>query len=314
MNGKDRRIPSFELNVFLFRLQCVQRLNKTLTKQFEKRPEDKIKLENYNIENLNKLNLVEQFFLKLLRIENYNFKLKSYQYRDEYQSQLTLLKQSIENFIYGIELILNNKFLPNIFQLLCFLYNSVSNKCVPGLDLISLVDALKSPTNQSNKTVAHVLAQILDEYYRNDLINIIHNEKLIELKKLFSIKYEKIFGEIRDIYQQYQQLEDEYLLIKNQYELPLCIQSMFCQTKIQFENLFQQEFLIKKGEQDLANYFCSNDLSIEICLSTVGQFIDKLRLAYYENNKEQKFIKKFHERKRAVSLPINTVSSFLSCI
>jgi hypothetical protein len=273
-----------------------------------------MKLETYQMENISKLNLVEQFFLKLLRIPNYNFKLKCYQYRDEFQSQLLLLNQSIEHFIHGIELILQNKSLPNVFQVLCFLYNLLSNKCAPGLDLISLVDALNSPTNQLNKTVAHVLAEILDKYYRNDLINVINNEKFIELKKVLSIKYEKIFSEIRDIYHQYQQLEYEYLSIKNQYELPLFIHSIFFNTQAQFENLFKQENLIKKGEQDLAIYFCSTDLSIESCLSTVGQFVDKLRLAYNENNKEQTFTKIIYERKRTVSLPINKIASFLSCL
>jgi hypothetical protein len=268
------------------------------------------------MENLDKYNLVEQFFLKLLRIPNYNFKLKCYQYRDELQSQLILLSQSINRFIQGIELILHHKYLPGIFQLLCFLYNSVSNKCVPGLDLISLVDALNSPTNQSNKIVAHVLAQILDEYYRNDLLNTINNEKLIELKKVLSIKYEKIFLEIREIYQQYQQLEYEYSYIKNQYELPLFIQSMFYETKKEFEKFFQQENLIKKGEQDLAAYFCSNDLSIDICLSTIGQFVDKLRQAHIENNKQQKrqFSLIDYQHKHSVSLLVNSASSFLSCI
>jgi hypothetical protein len=301
---------------FPSRLQCVQRLNKTLNKQFLKRPEDKIKLETYNMENLDQFNLVEQFFLKLFRIPNSNFKLKCYQYRDELQSQLILLSQSIDRFISGIELVLHHQYLPDIFQLLCFLYNSVSNKCVPGLDLISLVDALNSPTNQLNKTVAHVLAEILNEYYRNHLFNTINDQTLIELKKVFSIKYEKLYLEIREIYQQYQQLHDEYSFIKNQYELPLFIQSMFSETKIQFEKLFQQEILIKKGEQDLAAYFCSNDLSIEICLSTIGQFVYKLRLAHIENTNEQKrqFSLIDYQRKRSVLSLINPTSSFLSCI
>jgi hypothetical protein len=299
-----------------FSLQCVQRLNKTLNKQFEKRPEDKIKLETYNMENLPELNLVEQFFIKLLHIPNYNFKLKSYQYRDELQSQLILLTQSINRFTSGIDLVLHHEYLPGIFQLLCFLYNTLSNKSVPGLDLISLVDALNSPTNQSHKTVAHVLVQILDEYYPNDLTNVINDEKLLELKKLYSIKYEKLYTEIREIYQQYQQLEYEFSLIKNQYQLPLFIQPMLLETKTQFEILFKQEQIIKKGEQDLANYFCSCDLSIDICLSTVGQFIDKLRLAYIENNKQRKQQHSIidYERQRSVSFSIIPTSSFLSCI
>jgi hypothetical protein len=268
------------------------------------------------MENLDKLNLVEQFFIKLLHIPNYNFKLKCYQYRDELQSQLILFSQSIDRFIHGIELVLGHEYLPGVFQLLCFLYNLVSNKCVPGLDFVSLVDALNSPTNQSNKTVAHVLVEILDQYYRNYLTNIINDETLIELKKVCSLKYEKLYIEIRAIYEQYQQLEYEYSFIKNQYELPLFIQSMLLETKIQFEKLFQQENIIKKGEQDLAAYFCSNDLSIDTCLSTVGQFIDKLRLAHIENNQEKKrqFSMMNYERKRSVSLLINTTSSFLSCI
>ncbi|CAF0725853.1 unnamed protein product [Adineta steineri] len=297
-------------------LQCVQRLNKTLNKQFDKRPEDKLKFETFNIKNLDDLNLVEQFFIKLLRIPNYSFKLKCYQYRDELQPQLVLFSQSIEHFIRGIELVLGHEHLPGIFQLLCFLYNSVSNKSVPGLDLVSLVDALNSPTNQSNKTVAHVLVEILDKYYRNSLMSTINDEKFTELKKVCSINFSKIYVEIRDIYQQYQQLDCEYSFIKNHYELPLFIQSMFVETKLQFEKLFKQENILKKGEQDLAAYFCSNDLSINVCLSTVGQFIDKLRLAHVENNKEQKrkLAIKEYDRKRSGSLPINTTASILSCI
>ncbi|CAF2336663.1 unnamed protein product [Rotaria sp. Silwood2] len=297
-------------------LQCVQRLNKTLNKHFEKRPEDKIKFETYNIENLDNFNIVELFFIKLLHIPNYNFKLKCYQYRDELQSQLNLLSQSIDRFIHGIELILNHEYLPCVFQLLCYLYNIVSNKCVPGLDLISLVDALNSPTNRLNKTVAHVLAEILNKYYSNYLINIINDKTLLELKKFISIKYEKLYIEIHEIYQQYQQLEYECINIKNQYELPLFISSMFLETKKQFEKLFQQEILIKKGEQDLAKYFCSNDLTIDICLSTVGQFVDKLRLAYIDNTKEQKQKVSIinHELKHSVFLSIKKPSSFLSCV
>lgn len=301
---------------FHFSLQCVQRLNNTLEKQFEKRPEDKIKLETYPIENLDTLNLVESFFVKLLQIPNYNFKLNCYQYRDELQSQLNLLSQTVDQFILGIELILNHEYLPSVFQLLCFLYNAVSNKSVPGLDLISLVDALNSPTNQSNKTVSHVLAEILQENSPNYLKNLINDQTLIELKKLSSVKYEKLYTEIREIYRQYQQLDYEYSVIKNQYELPSFISSMLLETKIQFEKLFQHELIIKKGEEDLATYFCSNDLTIDICLSTVGQFVDKLRLAYIENSKEQK--RKCstisHNRKPSVLFPLNASSSFLSLV
>ncbi|CAF0782576.1 unnamed protein product [Rotaria sp. Silwood1] len=313
VNGND---ASCFKNTEINQLQCVQRLNKTLNKHFEKRPEDKIKFERFKIENLDNFNLVELFFIKLLRIPNYNFKLKCYQYCDELQSQLNLLSQSIDRIIHGIELILHHEYLPGIFQLLCYLYNIVSNKCVPGLDLISLVDALNSPTNHVNKTVAHVLAEILNEHYSNYLINIINDQALIELKKLILIKYEKLYIEIREIYQQYQQLEYEYIDIKNQYELPLFISSMLLEAKKQFEKLFQQEILIKKGEQDLAIYFCSNDLTIDICLSTVGQFVDKLRLAHIENMKEQKQKVSItnYERKHSVLLPIKKKSSFLSCV
>ncbi|CAM4817833.1 unnamed protein product [Rotaria magnacalcarata] len=297
-------------------LQCVQRLNRTLNIHFEKRPEDRIKLETYNIENLENINLVELFFIKLLQMPNYNFKLKCYQYRDELQSQLNLLSQSIDSLIQGIDLILNHEYLPGVFQLLCFLYNIVSNKCVPALDLLSLVDALNSPTNQVNRTVSHVLAEILNDNYPDYLISITNDQALIELKKVFSIKYEKLYTEIREIYHEYQQLYNEYSNIKLKYEFPLFISSMFLETKIQLEKLFQQELLIKKGEQDLAIYFCSNDLTIDICLSTVGQFVDKLRLAHIENTKEQK--RKCstisYQRKQSVPLPINRASSFLSFI
>ncbi|UJR33610.1 hypothetical protein I4U23_021046 [Adineta vaga] len=293
-------------------LQCVQRLNK----QFQKHPKDKLRFETFNFEHLNQLNLVEQFFLKLLRIPNYNFKLKCYQYRDELHSQLILFQQSIDHLLHGIECVLNHEYLPRILQILCLLYNVVSNKCVPGLDFISLVDALNSPTNQSNKTVAHVLVEILDKYYQNSLLHTINDETLIELKKLHSIKYEKLYNEIREIYDQYQQIEYEYCLLKDHYDLPLFISSMLYETKNQLENLFQQEHILKQGEQNLAAYFCSNDLSVDIYLSTIGQFVDKIRLANTENTIEQqrRTSVKENERKRSTSLLINTTTSFLSCV
>ena len=270
------------------RLQCVQRLNRTLNKQFEKRPDDRLKLESYDMDNLDALNLVEQFLVRLVRIPHYTFKLNCYHYRDELQAQLILLSQSIDRLTHGIDLVLHHAYLPGIFQLLCFLYNIVSNKCVPGLDLISSVDAINSPTNQSNKTVAHVLTQILDEYYPEYLTHAVNDEKLTELKSISSLKHEKIYAEIRELHQQYQQLAYEYARLANQGTLPSFIPSMLAEGQVQFDSLFQQERAVKQGERNLAAYFCSDDLTIELCLSTVGQFVDKLRVAHGENQKEKK--------------------------
>ncbi|CAF0726667.1 unnamed protein product [Adineta ricciae] len=293
-------------------LQCVQRLNK----QFQKHCKNKLQFETFNLEHLHELNTVEQFFVQLLRIPNYNFKLKCYQYRDESHSQLLLLHQTIDQLLHGINRVLNHEHLPQIFQILCLLYNIVSNKCVPGLDFISLIDALNSPTNQSNKTVAHALVEILDKYYQNTLLHTINDETLIELKKVHAIKYDKICAEIREIYEQYQQMAYEYSLLKNNYDLPLFISSMLSESKIQFENFFEKESLLRKGERDLAAYFCSNDLSVDCCLSMIGQFIDKLRLANLENTKEQqrRLSGKANERQRSTSLLVNTAASFLSCV
>ena len=301
---------------FFPRLQCVQRLNKTLHKQFQRRPEDRLQLETYPLENLAQLNTVEQFLIKLLRVPNYSFKLKCYQYRDELHPQLVLLSQSVDRLIDGVDLVLGHESLPRVLQLLCFLYNIVSNKCVPGLDFISLVDALNSPTNQSNKTVAHVLVEILDKYHRSSLMNIISDETLLELKKVCTVKYEKLYVEIREIYQQYQRLDYEYSLLQAHYDLPSFISSMLSESKLQFERLFQHEQRLVKGEQDLAAYFCSHDLSVDACLSTVGQFVNKLRLANAENHGEQqrRASLKAREHERSGSLLINTATSFVSCV
>jgi len=264
--------------------------------------------------NVHQLNQVEEFFVKLFHLPNYNFKLKSYHYRDEYQSQLNILSQSIDRLLQGIDLILHDQFLPKICQVLCFLYNSLSNQSVPGLDFISLVDALSTPTNQVNKTFSHVLVEILNEFYQTDLIEFIHNEKMIDLNKILSIKYEKIYQEIRDIYQQYQQLQYEYSFLKDQYDLPEFLSAMLTESKVQFDKLFQQEYLLKQGEDNLANYFCSNDLSLDVCLSTIGEFINKLRLAYNENEKHRQICRLNSNRKRSVSVLYNSTSSFLSFI
>lgn len=263
-----------------------------MNKHLTKRPEDQLKFQNVHLDEIDSLNLVERFFVKLLRQAHWNFKLKSYQYRDEFQSQLLLLHQSIDCFLHGIHLVLHDQYLPWIFQVLCFLYNLLSNKSVPGLDLNSLGDALNSPTNQSNKTVAHVLAQILEEYYPEYLTHIINDDRLVDLKKLSTINYEKLYGEVREIYREYQQLEEEYQKIKSSsHALPYFIPSMFEESKVQFERIFQQEHLIKKGEADLAVYFCSNELSLNACLSTVGHFVDKLRQAHAENHRSKKHLR-----------------------
>lgn len=269
-------------------------------KQLSKRPEDKLKLETFDLENLESLNLVERFFVKLLRLPNYSFKLKCYQYRDELQSQLTLLHQSIDRFLHGIEFVRHHAELPWVLQVLCYLYNLVSNKCVPGLDLVSLGDALNSPTNQCNKTVAHVLAQVLDEYYPDYLNKIISDEEFTDLKNICSTKYEKLFAEIRDIYHQYEELEYEHFQIRNaQHSLPAFVQTMLKESKIKFEHIFQQEPLIRKGEADLAAYFCSNELSADTCLSTVGHFVDKLRHAHLENSRAKKISRAHCPMKKA---------------
>lgn len=286
-----------------------------LQKQFLKHPEDKIKLQTHSLININQLNLVEQYFLKLLHLPNSNFKLKSYQFRDEYQPQLNFFEQSITRLLNSIHSILIDPYLPKIFQLLCFLYNSLSNKCVPGLDFYSLVDALNSPTNQSKKTVAHVLAQILYQYHRDVLLKTINNEFFMELKTVRTMKYETFYGEIREIYQEYRQLEDEYSLIDNNDQLPAFLPEMLTKTKVQFEKLFQQENLLKQGEQNLDVYFCCRDLSVDICLSSIGQFVDKLRLAHLDNLREenQLFPVIDYQRKRARSLQINCESLVLPC-
>lgn len=280
-----------------------------LEKQFLYHPEDRIKLETHPMTNLDQLNFVEQFFLKLFHLPHWNLKLKSYQYRDEYQSQIDFFRQSITRLLDGIDLILHDTNLPKIFQILCFLYNSLSNKSVPGLDLNSFVDALNSPTNQSKKTVAHVLTQILDQYHRETLFNVINNQNFIQLKSLLAMKYESFYMEIRQIYEEYQRLEDEY---SNVEQLPAFIPMMLAEAKVQFEELFREEYRLKKGEENLAGYFCADDLSVDHCLATIGQFVDKLRLAHLENIRDgnQVFRLIDHPRKRSTSLQVN---SFVPC-
>lgn len=276
-----------------------------LEKQFLHHPEDQIKLQTHPMTNLDQLNLVEQFFLKLFHLPNWNLKLKSYQYRDEFQSQIDFFRQAITRLIDGIDLILHDSHLPKIFQLLCFLYNSLSNKSVPGLDLNSFVDALNSPTNQSKKTVAHVLTQILG---RDTLLNVINNQKFIQLKSLLAMKYESFYVEIRQIYEEYQRLEYEYSMVMNEDQLPAFVPMMLAEAKVQFEKLFQQENRLKKGEENLAVYFCAEDLSVDHCLATIGQFVDKLRLAHLDNIRDENrlFPSISNPRKRSTSLQINS--------
>ena len=55
-----------------------------------------------------------------------------------------------------------------------------------------------------------------------------------------------------------------------------------------FTKLFDYENKLKTYEKDLSNYFCVWDLSIETCFSTLGQFIDKIRLAHMQNVEQRR--------------------------
>lgn len=263
-------------------------------KTLEKHGEDRERLEEFPLEKISDLNSVEQFFVKLFRVEDFDLKLKTYEFRDEIENQLKSLGQSIDLICQSIEAVLNDKYLPWMFQVLCFLYNLVSDKSVPGLDLISIEDALNSPTNQTNKNVAHVLAQILDDYYPEYLTSVLNDGRLPNLNKFSSMKIEQIYSEIREIHRKFIEIEQQFSKVRNfRPANGFCdfIEPMINRNRSEFEKIFRQEIFIKRNAEELGKYFCATDLSVEFCLSTVGRFVEKISLAHQQNLREKR--KKF---------------------
>ncbi|CAF3345158.1 unnamed protein product [Rotaria sp. Silwood1] len=253
-----------------------------LNKQFDKRPEDKARVLAHK-GSTHGLVLIEQFFVKLVRVPAYEFKLIYLKFREEAPTQLERMSKHINDLLESVQVILNNEQLPGILHLLCLLYNSITGKTIPGLHFDSLLSVLSTRTPKQNTTIAHVLCHLLEEQYPT-LLNIFDNQILLKLKDLSSIKYIPIYIDIRLLYTRYKQLNTTLRELQQQLIiLPEHIKTTLVDIQVIFTKLFDDENKIKTYEKDLSNYFCLWDLSTETCFSTLGQFIDKLRLAHMQN-------------------------------
>ncbi|UJR33609.1 hypothetical protein I4U23_021045 [Adineta vaga] len=258
-----------------------------LNKQFDKRPEDKARVLAHK-GSTHGLVLIEQFFVKLVRVPAYEFKLIYLKFREEAPTQLERMTKHIHDLLESVQVILNNEQLPGILHLLCLLYNSITGKSIPGLHFDSLLSVLATRTPKQNITIAHVLCHLLEEQYPT-LLNIFDNQILLKLKDLSAIKYIPIYIDIRLLYTRYKQLNSTLRELQQQLILlPEHIKITLNDLQGVFTRLFDDENKIKKCEKDLASYFCVWDLSLEVCLSTLGQFIDKLRLAHMQNVEQRR--------------------------
>jgi len=232
--------------------------------------------------------LIEQFFVKLVRVPAYEFKLIYLKFREEAPTQLERMSKHINDLLESVQVILNNEQLPGILHLLCLLYNSITGKTIPGLHFDSLLSVLSTRTPKQNTTIAHVLCHLLEEQY-STLLNIFDDQILLKLKDLSSIKYIPIYIDIRLLYTRYKQLNTNLRELQQQLIfLPEHIKTTLNDLQNIFTKLFDDENKIKKCEKDLANYFCIWDLSLENCFSTLGQFIDKIRLAHMQNVEQRR--------------------------
>ncbi|CAF0954137.1 unnamed protein product [Adineta ricciae] len=258
-----------------------------LNKQFDKRPEDKARVLAHK-GSTHGLVLIEQFFVKLVRVPAYEFKLIYLKFREEAPTQLERMGKHIHDLLESIQTILTNEQLPGILHLLCLLYNSITGKTVPGLHFDSLLSVLSTRTLKQNTTIAHLLCQTMEEQYPT-LLDIFENQILLKLKDLSALKYVPIYLDIRLLYNRYKQLNSSL----NQCErelvfLPEHIKTTLNDLQVQFTKLFDDENQVKKGEKDLTTYFCLRDLPLETCLSTLGQCIDKLRLSHMQNLEQRR--------------------------
>ena len=281
-----------------------------MNKQFDKRPEDKARVLAHQGSS-DGLVLIEQFFVKLVRVPAYEFKLIYLKFREEAPAQLERMTKHIRDLLQSIEMIVNNDRLPGILHLLCLLYNSITGKSIPGLHFDSILSLLSTRTFKPMTSIAHLLCHLLEEQYPQ-LLDIFDNPILFKLKDLSSIKYLPIYIDIRLFYTRYKQLKD---FQEESICLPEHMQTTLNDLQIVFTELFEHENQIKQGEKDLASYFCAHDLSLETCLSTLGQFLDKLRLANMQNL-EQRRRNQFSNKQRTIQTPTrsprNSHDSFCS--
>ena len=265
------------------RLDAVTALNK----QFDKRPEDKARVLAHK-GSTHGLVLIEQFFVKLVRVPAYEFKLIFLKFREEAPTQLERMNKHIDDLLESVQVILTNEQLPGILHVLCLLYNSISGKSIPGLHFDSLLSVLSTRTPKQNTTLAHVLCHLLEEQYPT-LLNVFDDQILVKLKDLSAIKHVPIYTDVRLLHTRYKHLNITLRDLQQQLILlPDHIKNTLADLQIVFTKLFDDENKIKKCEKDLSAYFCVWDLSLEVCLSTLGQFMDKLRLAHMQNVEQRR--------------------------
>ena len=306
-NGKDwqpsaRETSSFSLS--LCRLDAVTALNK----QFDKRPEDKARVLAHK-GSTQGLVLIEQFFVKLVRVPAYELKLIYLKFREEAPAQLERMRKHIADLLESIDIILSNEQLPGILHLLCLLYNSITGKQIPGLHFDSLLSVLSTRTAKPNTTVAHLLCHLFEDQYL-DLLTIFDDQVLLKLKDLSSIKYIPIYIDVQLLHTRYKQLNVSLRECEEQFiRLPEHISGTLTDLQRSFTQLFDAESQVKAGEKNLSAYFCLWDLSLEMCLSTLGQFIDKLRLAHMQNIEQRRRNDLLARQQRTLQTPTRSFRS-----
>lgn len=258
-----------------------------LNKQFDKRPEDKKRVLAHQGPT-DGLVLIEQFFVKLVRVPAYDLKLIFLKFREETPSQLERMSKHLQDLLETIETILTNEQLPGILHLLCLLFNNITGKQIAGLHFESLLSLLSTRTAKQKTTIANFLCQLLEEQYPN-LLTIFDNTNLSKLKDLSTIKYVPIFVDIRAFFNRYKQIHSALKTYEDQHvRLPEHFRSTLNELQHVFQRLFDDETKLKHGEKCLSTYFCHEDLSVEKCFVTLSQFIEKLRSAQIQNVEERR--------------------------
>ena len=84
--------------MYIYRLDAVTALNK----QFDKRPEDKARVLAYK-GSTHGLVLIEQFFVKLVRIPAYEFKLIYLKFNEEAPTQLERMNKHLNDLLESID-------------------------------------------------------------------------------------------------------------------------------------------------------------------------------------------------------------------
>jgi hypothetical protein len=139
------------LSFFVCRLDAVSALNK----QFDKRPEDKARVLAHK-GSTHGLVLIEQFFVKLVRVPAYELKLIYLKFREEAPTQLERMRKHIVDLLESIDATNNYRafFISSV-------YSTIASRANRSPDCISILFSPFFRRAQRNRTPPSLIYSVI---------------------------------------------------------------------------------------------------------------------------------------------------------